>query len=119
MRSRPTPWTTVLLLCGKCGRKMDGGYGPKGKETLRTALRAELKAGGHGRAVRIIETRCLGVCPKKAVTALNASRPARLLVVPNRTPAAEALADLLRAGDGEGPDPERGEGDTGKKDGGR
>jgi hypothetical protein len=37
-----TAWKTIILLCGKCARKMDGGYGPKGKESLRRALRSEL-----------------------------------------------------------------------------
>lgn len=101
IKARPTPWKTVLLLCGKCGRKMEGGYGAKGKETLRSALRAELKARGHRRGVRIIETRCLGVCPKQAVMALNASRPGEILVVPKRMPVAAVLANLLP------PDPAR------------
>lgn len=100
IQSRPTPWKTVLLLCGKCARKMDGGYGPEKKDPLRAALRAELKARGHGRSVRILETRCLGICPKKAVTALNASRPGGVLVVPKGTGAAEALASLMREGEG-------------------
>jgi predicted metal-binding protein len=98
IRSRPTPWNTVILLCGKCGRKMKGGYGRKGKETLRTALRAELKAQGYRRGVRIIETRCIGICPKKAVTALNASRPETILTIPKGTGADEALAQLVDVG---------------------
>ncbi len=97
---RPTPWGTVILLCGKCARKMEGGYGKKKQHTLRSALRAELKAtefkaGGRRRRVRIIETRCMGLCPKKAVTALNASRPERLLTVPKGTSAEAALAALM------------------------
>ena len=95
VRSRPTPWHTVILLCGKCARKMKGGYGRKGKETLRTALRAELKARGYKRGVRIIETRCMGICPKKAVTALNARRPDRILTIPKGTGVDEALALLI------------------------
>jgi hypothetical protein len=31
-----------LLVCGKCTRKMDGGYGPKGKDTIRVALRGSV-----------------------------------------------------------------------------
>ncbi|MBS0638261.1 MAG: (2Fe-2S) ferredoxin domain-containing protein [Acetobacteraceae bacterium] len=74
---------------------MDGGYGPEKKQTLRSALRSELKAQGHGRSVRIIETRCMGLCPKKAVTALNASAPTRLLTIPRGTPVVEALAQVM------------------------
>jgi hypothetical protein len=34
---RLTPWKTVILLCGECPRKLDGGFGPKGKESFRDA----------------------------------------------------------------------------------
>ena len=37
----------------------------------------------------------MGLCPKKAVTALNASRPERLLTVPKGTSAEAALAALM------------------------
>lgn len=92
---RPTPWKTVILLCGKCARKMDGGYGPGKKDTLRNVLRTELKAQGHRRDVRVIETRCLGICPKKAVTAINASAPNSIITVPKGTLAGEALAQIM------------------------
>lgn len=76
---------------------MDGGYGKKKQHTLRSTLRAELKATGRRRRVRIIETHCMGICPKKAVTALNASQPERILTVPKGTSAATALASLMPA----------------------
>jgi predicted metal-binding protein len=91
IRASPTPWQSIILLCGKCARKLDGGYGPKKDSTLRSALRMALKDAGHRRDVRIIETRCLGICPKKAVTAVNASRPGTIFVIPVSTPPAEAL----------------------------
>jgi hypothetical protein len=34
------------------------------------------------RDVRVIETRCMGICPKRAVTALNASRPDKIIMIP-------------------------------------
>lgn len=95
IRSRPRPWKTVILLCGKCARKLDGGFGPKGKDTLRGTLRSALKEHGCRRQVRIIESRCIGICPKKAVTALNASRPGTVLTVPTGTPADVVLEQLL------------------------
>ena len=76
---------------------MDGGYGKKKQHTLRSVLRAELKATGRGRRVRIIETSCMGICPKKAVTALNASQPERILTIPKGISAATALASLMPA----------------------
>jgi predicted metal-binding protein len=93
--TRSTPWKTIVLVCGKCARKLDGGFGPKGNDTLRAAMRMELSERGLRRQVRIIETRCMGVCPKKAVTALNASAPGTILTVPRKTPVAEALTLLL------------------------
>jgi predicted metal-binding protein len=95
IRPRPTPWKTVILLCGKCARKMDNGYGPKGEATLRTALREAFRENGHRRDVRIIETRCMGICPKKGVTALNASRPGKILTIPKGTVATEVMAQLM------------------------
>ena len=95
VRSRPTPWKTVILLCGRCARKLDGGFGPKRQQPLRNALWTAIKARGSRREVRIIETRCMGICPKKAVTAINASRPGRILTVPKGAEADEVLAQLL------------------------
>jgi predicted metal-binding protein len=95
IRARPTAWNTVVLLCGKCARKMDGGYGRNGKEKLRNVLREAFRENGHRRDVRIIETRCMGVCPRQAVTALNASRPARILTIPKGTAGNEAMTQLM------------------------
>ena len=95
-RSRPTPWNTVILLCGKCARKMEGGYGVKGKETLRSVLRAELKIKGYGRGIRLIETRCMGLCPKNEVTVLNAGRPDCILTVPKGVMADQLIEQILR-----------------------
>jgi predicted metal-binding protein len=91
IRARPSPWKTIILLCGKCARKLDGGYGPKKDDTLRTALRRALKDAGYRRDVRIIRTRCMGICPKRAVIAINASRPSTVFVVPVGTPAVDVL----------------------------
>jgi hypothetical protein len=41
--------------------------------------------------VRIIGTRWMGICPKKAVIAINASRPAAIFVVPVGTQAEDML----------------------------
>jgi predicted metal-binding protein len=74
---------------------MDGGYGTNGKESLRTVLREAFRKQGNRRDVRIIETRCMGICPKKAVTALNASHPGSILTIPKGTAATAAMAELL------------------------
>jgi predicted metal-binding protein len=93
--SRPTPWRTVLVVCRKCGKKLDGGFGRKHKETLRTLLREALRQGGRRRDVRICETSCLGLCPKSGVTALNASNPGTIHVIPAGSDGAEAVRTLL------------------------
>jgi predicted metal-binding protein len=94
IKSRSTPWKRVILVCGKCSRKLGGGFGSKGEGTLRTVLRAELKEQGYRRSVRIIETRCMGICPRKAVTMLDAGRPGTLYTMPEGTAAVEILREL-------------------------
>ena len=89
---RPTPWENIVLVCGKCARKLDGGYGPKGKDKLRAVLREGLKESGHHRDVRIIETRCMGLCPKNATTLVVTSRPDRMFAVPTGTSQVDALS---------------------------
>jgi len=74
---------------------MDGGFGTNGKDMLRNILREAFRAKGLRRDVRIIETRCMGICPKKAVTALNASRPDKIFTMPKGTAANEAVAQLM------------------------
>lgn len=97
IQSRPTPWTTIILVCGKCSRKLDGGFGPDGDDSFRTAVKDELAERGQRRAVRIVETKCFGLCPKKAVVAVNASAPGQLLTIPRGTRSGDALSQLLRS----------------------
>jgi predicted metal-binding protein len=96
---RPTRWENIVLLCGKCARKLDGGYGAKGKDKLRTVLREGLKETGHRRDVRIIETRCMGLCPKNATTLVITSRPDSMFAVPAGTPQADALRLVFETGE--------------------
>jgi hypothetical protein len=37
----------------------------------------------------------MGICPKKAVTALNASHPGKILTIPKGTSSDEAMAQLI------------------------
>ncbi len=50
---------------------------------------------GRQRDVRVFETGCLGICPKGGVTALNATRPGMIHVIPAGTDRVEAMATLL------------------------
>ena len=47
------------------------------------------------REIHIIETRCMGICPKKATTMLNTSKPDAIMTVRKGT-AIEAVMGLLR-----------------------
>jgi hypothetical protein len=93
--TRPTPWRDVVILCRKCGKKRRGGFGPKRKQTLKDTLRQALRDIGRRRQVRVMETSCLGICPKDGVTALNAIRPGTIHVIPVGSDGATAVRTLL------------------------
>ena len=84
----------MVLVCGKCSRKLDGGFGKKGKHGLKDVLRDALKEAGRRRELRVVEVGCLGLCPKRAVTAVSTARPGEVLVVPQGTDAASLLSAL-------------------------
>ncbi len=88
----PTPWQQVILVCKKCSKKLDGGFGPDGSDTLGRALKGAARQAGRRREVRVIETKCLGLCPKGAVTVLPAGRPGEMLSVPAGMDPAAVLA---------------------------
>ncbi|HAF41613.1 MAG TPA: hypothetical protein DCG90_07590 [Sphingobium sp.] len=75
-------WRNTVLVCRKCSRKLDGGFGPGGDERLAKALRRHLsiKKGRKG-AAGIVEVNCLGVCPKGAVTVVNGADSREWLLV--------------------------------------
>jgi predicted metal-binding protein len=90
----PTDWTQIVLACKKCSKKLHGGFGPEGDESLPRALKTELRATGRRRSIRVIETKCLGLCPKNAVTILDGNAPGAMLAIPAGTPVADLLARL-------------------------
>ena len=75
-------WSNTVLVCKKCSKKLDGGFGPKGRTPLAKALRQELglKKGRKG-ALGVVEVKCLGVCPKGAVTVVNGAAPGAWMLV--------------------------------------
>lgn len=58
-----TEWSTVVLVCRECAKRT----GPENHPSaLRKWLRKDLR-GGRGK-VRVVESSCLDVCPKRGVT---------------------------------------------------
>nr|WP_246616730.1 DUF1636 domain-containing protein [Sphingomonas yunnanensis] len=71
-----------MLVCGKCSKKLGGGFGRKGKTSLVKALRDEPGLGkGRKVALGVVEVRCLGVCPRGAVTLVDTRAPDRWRLV--------------------------------------
>ena len=91
-KTAKTEWRDVVLVCRKCSKKLDGGFGPGGDLTLKKALRKylHLKKGKQGRKSGLIVTGadCFDICPKGGVVAVNSAQPKKLLIIP-------AGADLL------------------------
>lgn len=99
MKRARSDWRGAVLVCGKCSRRIGGGFGKKGRTPLAKALR-KCPGVGKGRKaeVGVIETRCLGLCPKNAVTLVDTRQPGEWLVI-DRDDDIAALAARLRAGD--------------------
>lgn len=95
MKTVRANWRHAVLVCRKCSKKIGGGFGPKGRTPLAKALRDEA-GGGKGRKATagIVEVGCLKICPKHAVTVVDAARPAEWLVVKAGMPAAEVAMQL-------------------------
>lgn len=89
-------WTDVVLVCRKCSKKLDGGFGRDGDLRLAKALRHALDLPKDARKspVGIIETGCFDVCPKGAVVTVSTSRPDEWLVIPRDTPV-DTIIDRL------------------------
>lgn len=88
-------WDHAVLVCRKCSKKLDGGFGRAGDERLAKALRRYLSLKKGRKALAgIVEVNCLGVCPKGAVTVVNGARARDWLLVRPGTDL-EALAQAL------------------------
>jgi predicted metal-binding protein len=96
MKRVKSEWTEVVLVCRKCSKKLDGGFGKKGEQSLAKGLRKALGLKGKGRkaAGAVIEVDCLDVCPKGAVVAVSAGRPGEWVVVPEGAELGEVVERL-------------------------
>ena len=99
MKARiPSNWANAVLVCAKCSKKLDGGFGPKGKQPLGKALRKHLDLKKGRKAVAgIVDVKCLGVCPRGAVTVVNGAASREWLLVPAGADL-DAVADELGFG---------------------
>lgn len=88
-------WQQAVLVCRKCSKKLDGGFGPDGHERLAKALRKHLALKkGRKAAAGIVEVNCLGACPKGAVTVVNGAQARDWLLV-RRGADLDELAETL------------------------
>ncbi len=96
-------WRDVVLVCRKCSKKLDGGFGADGEKTLAKALRKTLeqperpgfsKIKPRRKEIAVLEVGCLDICPKKAVVALRAADPGRWVIVPEGADLAEVTMRL-------------------------
>ena len=93
-RSVPSRWVAAILICRKCEKKLGGGFGKDGDERLSRLLAKA--AGGKGRkaGLGVISTKCLKLCPKRAVTVIDGAHPDEWLVVERGTPLEDVTARL-------------------------
>lgn len=90
-------WQGAVLVCGTCTKKVGGGFGKKARTPLAKLLRKLLGLKkGRKAPLGIVETRCLGLCPKNAVAMIDARRPDQWLVVPKGADVAELAARIAR-----------------------
>ena len=91
----PSAWRGAILVCGKCSKKLDGGFGKKARTPLAKLLRKLLGLGkGRKATLGVVETRCLGLCPRGGVALIDGRAPGTWLVVPQGADIAELAARL-------------------------
>lgn len=91
MRSIEAKWSDVLLVCRKCGKKLDGGFGKKDRVSLERLLKGQMKGKG---APRVLAVPCMDICPKGAVVVVKGSDPRQVHLVPAGAPVAGVIAAL-------------------------
>ncbi len=69
-------WSHAILICKKCSKKLNGGFGSGGGNHLAKELKRRLgsKKGRKG-TLGVMEVPCLDICPKKAVMLVDSRKP--------------------------------------------
>jgi len=88
---RPAKAPELVLVCGKCSRKL----GPAGK-AIRKDLKQALKTRRWGK-VRLVKTGCMSICPKRRQVLASARSlgERRVLVIAENASVEESLDYLL------------------------
>lgn len=96
-------WTEIVLVCRKCSKKLDGGFGAKGEQSLAKGLRKAFggKTKPRKAKIAVVEVDCLDICPKGAVVVLRAANPSDWAVIPKGAPVGSVVERLGLAGEGE------------------
>jgi hypothetical protein len=88
-------WEEIVLICRKCSKRVDGGFGAKGKTRLDKALRTELDiAKGKKARIGLIMAPCFDLCPKDGVTVACGSKPGALYVAKKGADVREIAQEL-------------------------
>lgn len=83
----PVKPAAVILACGKCAKR--NGH----KDHLSKALKRALKP----MKMKVVKTRCLGVCPGRSTALHDSRRPQEWLIVRDDTPIDEIVTSLVGA----------------------
>ena len=92
VRTAKAKFTDVVVACSKCAKRQG-----LPKRALRALVKGAMKRTHSGRKLRIVETGCLGPCPKHrlaVVTGASAMQGRILLIDPSASPE-DMLAALL------------------------
>ena len=90
-------WTGIVLVCRKCSKRTEGGFGKNGDKRLAKCLRKALDGGDQedrDASVAVIEVDCFDICPKDAVVAVSSAAPGEIVIVPAGTPIEAVIARL-------------------------
>ena len=75
-------WEGAVLVCGKCSRRVGGGFGKNGRRALAKELRRQPGFGkGRKAEMGVMEVKCLGICPRDAVVLVDTRSPRKWRLV--------------------------------------
>jgi predicted metal-binding protein len=75
-------WQGAVLVCGKCSKRVGGGFGKNGKRALAKELRDQPGFGkGRKAEVGVVKVKCLGICPRDAVVLVDTRAPRKWRLV--------------------------------------